>query len=134
MAAAQPHRNRQLAQVHILKGKLGLSDEVYRDVLQQLTDKRSASELSTQELARVLAHLKSKQAKKPKHQHVLDPSEAKVWSLWQQLADAGKVKNRSMTGLMGYVKTHIGRVDHISWLDGAQLHNLIEQLKAWLDR
>lgn len=128
-----PRKNR-IAQVHVLKKELGLSDEVYRGVLYHLTNKCSAADLTMEELNRVVSHLKTKRVKKPKHAHMLDPTEKKVWSLWQELADQGKVRDRSMQGLMGYIKTHIKRVDHIAWLDDQHLHTLIEQLKAWLER
>jgi len=38
--------HKKLAVIHIVKRELGLSDEEYRDILQQLTGRRSARELT----------------------------------------------------------------------------------------
>ncbi len=51
-------RRRQLARIHILKKETGLDEDDYRDRLESLTRKRSASELSHEELKAVIDDLR----------------------------------------------------------------------------
>jgi len=57
----------------------------------------------------------------------------KVWSLWQQLADAGAVQSRKSAALMAWVQRQVG-IDRLEWLHGKQAEMAIESLKLWLDR
>ena len=52
-------RNKQLALIHIGKQKLGIADEDYRDMLEQVTGVRSAAKLDDKGLDAVIEHLKS---------------------------------------------------------------------------
>ncbi|MDR1890122.1 MAG: regulatory protein GemA [Zoogloeaceae bacterium] len=63
----------------------------------------------------------------------LDAVDRKIWSLWQQLADAGLVRDRSMRGLRHWVKRQTN-VDAIEFLNRAQEDAVIESLKKWLRR
>ena len=131
---ATNRRKALLARVHILRKELGLPEDEYRDILFKVTGKYSAADLNARGLslwANHLQNLKNRYNPKKKHKYELKPQESKAWSLWQTLADQGKVKDRTMAGLLGYIKNHVERVDHIKWLNKEQLHNLIEQLKQW---
>jgi len=55
----QPSRNQRLAAIHMGKTKLGLDVETYRDMLEQITGKRSAKDLKDDELVKILQHLES---------------------------------------------------------------------------
>lgn len=135
--AYEARRRGLLARVHILRNELSLPEDEYRAMLNKLTGKGSSAMLNMAELDRWVKHLqsiKNRYAPHKKHVMELTAHEAKVWSLWQELADIGEVKNRSMTGLMGYIKNHIERVDHIRWLNEHQINALIEQLKNWVYR
>ncbi|HAV4522537.1 TPA: regulatory protein GemA [Acinetobacter baumannii] len=55
----QPSRNQRLAAIHMGKTKLGLDDDTYRDMLEQIAGKRSAKDLNDDELVKVLQHLES---------------------------------------------------------------------------
>lgn len=50
----KPSRNQRLAAIHLGKKELGLDDDTYRDLLEQVTGKRSAKDLNTDELVAVL--------------------------------------------------------------------------------
>jgi hypothetical protein len=58
-----------------------------------------------------------------------------MWALWQVLADQGKVRNRTMRGLLAWIEhqtdNHVQRLD---WLTPAQEYTLIESLKKWSER
>jgi phage gp16-like protein len=51
-------RKRELQLIHIAKGQLGLGDDAYRDLLSQVTGKRSAAELTGAQRRQFLDHLK----------------------------------------------------------------------------
>lgn len=139
-AHSTPERNRLLARIHALGKNLLLEEDEYRALVMKITGKDSAALLDMRELGSLAGYLQKlwNRQRKPKHgysgSYTFTPQEKLIWSLWQQLADQGKIKNRKMAGLMGYVKAHIARVDHISWLNGAQQDMLIEQLKKFLQR
>ena len=65
----------------------------------------------------------------------LTPPQKKMWSLWQQLADQGRIKARDMKGLCAWVKSQTDNgVQALAFLTPAQERTLIESLKRWVDR
>lgn len=60
-------RRKQLAQIHIAKGDLGLDDGTYRAVLLEVAGVSSAADLSAKGRRDVLAHFESKGWKAKKH-------------------------------------------------------------------
>lgn len=135
-ARSTPERNRLLARIHALSNDLRLEEDEYRALVMKVTGKASAAQLDMRELGALAGYLQKlwNRQRRPQRSYTLTPQEKLIWSLWQQLADAGRIKNRKMEGLMGYVRAHIARVDHISWLNAAQQDMLIEQLKKFLHR
>lgn len=133
-------RKADLAAIHIAKKDLGWDDGTYRDVLFTVCRVRSSADLDFGGRKRWLAHLKScgwkgagrrSSTKAPRAQ--LTPVQRKAWSLWQQLADAGLVHDRSMAGLVAFGARQTG-VDRLEWLKDRQLDLVITSLKRWLDR
>lgn len=55
----KPTRNQRLAAIHMGKKALGLDDDIYRDVLEQVTGQRSAKDLTDDQLIQVLQHFES---------------------------------------------------------------------------
>lgn len=82
-----PSRNQRLAAIHMGKTQLGLDDDTYRDMLEQIVEKRSAKDLSDDELVKVLQHLetlgftKREFGKKPKVKHSKDALISKIEAL-----------------------------------------------------
>ena len=136
--------------IHVLKGKLSLSDDDYRALLIQLTG-HSSSKAMTQaqrrtvreHLQRLAAHMGIEQpatrqrplpdAQFAKAKAAASPRERKVWALWHQLHRDGLVDNPSAAALNAWVKRQVG-VDALRFCTGPQLDTLIEALKAWGDR
>ena len=136
--------------IHVLKGKLRLSDDAYRALLIQLTG-HSSSKAMTQpqrrtvreHLQRLAAHMGIEQpatrqrpladAAFAKAKADASPRERKVWALWHQLHRDGLVDNPSAAALNAWVKRQVG-VDALRFCTGPQLDTLIEALKAWGDR
>lgn len=50
-------RNQRIAAIHMGKKQLGLDDDTYRDMLEQVTSKRSAKDMSDDDLVKVIQHL-----------------------------------------------------------------------------
>ena len=136
--------------IHVLKGKLSLSDDDYRALLIELTG-HSSSKAMTQaqrrtvreHLQRLAAHMGIEQpatrqrpladAAFAKAKADASPRERKVWALWHQLHRDGLVDNPSAAALNAWVKRQVG-VDALRFCTGPQLDTLIEALKAWGDR
>ena len=139
-----------IAAIHVLKGKLRLTDDDYRALLIQLTG-HSSSKAMTQpqrrtvreHLQRLAAHMGIEQtatrqrplpdAQFAQAKAAASPRERKVWALWHQLHRDGLVDNPSAAALNAWVKRQVG-VDALRFCTGPQLGTLIEALKAWGDR
>lgn len=113
----------------------GFDDDVRREIVFNLSGKTSLRDCTLEELRKVLGILTPgtiRQASKGSRP-ALSPRQRLIWSLWQQLADAGLVRRRTMPALESWVRSQTG-VDKIQWLTGAQEHAVIESLKLWLSR
>ena len=50
-------RNKDLAKIHIAKKQLGMDEDTYREMLRNIADVESATDLTDQERFKVLRHL-----------------------------------------------------------------------------
>ena len=117
--------------IHVQRRQLNMDDDAYRALLKRVAGVASSADLMTQEKAdAVLDEMKrlGAPARRP-----LTGSQKKIWSLWQQLADAGRVRDRRMPALLSWVKRQ-AHVDALAFLSCAQEYAVIEALKAWLER
>lgn len=143
MAAVQDNRRADLAQIHIGIKALGWDDAFYREILWSVCRAKSAAELDMAGRLRLIAHLRAcgwqpvakgagggarpaRTIAKP-----LSPVQRKMWSLWQQLADAGLVANRRMPALAAFATRQTG-VARLEWLTARQEDLVVESLKRWL--
>lgn len=128
-------RKAQLAKIHIAKAAMGQDEDTYRAFLKRVTGKESASALSDKQMVAVLSAYRDAGwdgAKKtgkwrPKSKK---PYVRKIFVLWSLLVKAGKVNAK---GLKAFVEGQTGVADP-EWLTPAQGNNVLEALKAWLDR
>lgn len=123
--------------VHSAAGFLGLDDDIYRDVLEAHTGRRSSKECTVVELKKLMEHFHTAGYPRPggPDRRPLSPRARKIWSLWQQLADAERVHDRTMRGLLAWVAHHTNnQVRQLQWLTDPQIDALIEALKRWLAR
>jgi phage gp16-like protein len=58
-----PRRSKQIAAIHAAKRDLGMDEDTYRQMLEQITGQRSAAGLTSQQRHAVLDHLKKSGAK-----------------------------------------------------------------------
>lgn len=142
---ATTRRASDITRIHVLRSRLRMDEDAYRDLIATLFDgKRSSTELDDAQRGRFVAHLQRladdlsgltgtpRSKRKP-----LSPRQGKMFSLWQQLADAGLVDDRRMSALDAWItrRTWLGtRVDNKNWLSSKGEDQVIEALKLWLRR
>ena len=139
-------RQADLAAIHIAKKRLNWDDSTYRDVMFSVCRVRSSADLDFTGRKRFLAHLQTcvrqlglvepprRAPRAPsRNPEALKPTQAKMWSLWMQLADAELVEDRTMAALRAFAKRQTG-VDQLDWLNRRQEDLVIESLKQWLSR
>lgn len=136
LTAARAAQHAQLIrQIHTAKRDLGLDDDTYRLTLARFAaGKTSSKYCSAAELHAVIEHFHDSGWPRAggAHQKPLSPRQKKMWALWQTLADQGKVRNRRMAGLLGWIAGQTdNQVQRLEWLTPAQEHTLIESLKQW---
>jgi len=142
-------RSMELAKIHIAAEQLGLrragDDSAYRDMLWSIGRVRSAKDLDAGGREAVLRHLRRcgfvdrpAKASTGERYERATPA-ALIRFLWTELANAGKVQDRSDRALRRYIGQHAGLevvADERApqHLDRRELNKVIEQLKRWLDR
>lgn len=143
-------RTAQLAAIHVLKSKLGMSDEDYRAALVEVVGVPSAGALKTsRERQAVIEHFRRLERSMfggPAPAPRAEPKRGwmefrdddarqvrKVLAMWLELGKAGKVERTTRPAVNRWVKRHF-RLDLVDSLDGKELNKAIEMLKEWLDR
>jgi len=135
-------RARLVKLIHVAKRELHMDEPTYRAMLLASGGAESTARMAAPALERVLAHLKRSGFKvRHKSAQTAAPSRAldtrdqarKVRALWLLLHALGVVRDPSEAALAAYVK-RIAGIDAMQWAGGAQLHQLIETLKAWAMR
>lgn len=133
------NRVKAIQLIHIARSKLDITDDAYRLMLCNLTSKDSCSKMNDRELANVLAHLRGRGfniAGKSREAPMADfPMGRKIWVLWQDLAKAGLVRDKSQKALDAWLLRETG-VAQLVWLqqEPDKAHQAIEKLKLWLGR
>lgn len=132
---ADPLRNSELAKIHIAKKDLGLDDETYRDVLWTICRARTSADLDSYKRHKLITHFRSLgwKAQRSNKKRINDPKSKKIWSLWYQLKDAGKIQYPTAKALRSEVRK-LTDCDDLKFCTEAQKSHVIEVLKGWLDR
>lgn len=136
------------AAIHVLKSKLQLTDDDYRALLKNLTQKTSSKDLSDKERQAVRDHMQNLAERsgvaKPLRRRTpgrtfaqakasASPRERKVWALWHQLHRDGLVHDASAAALNAWVQRTV-HVAALAFATGPQLDTCIEALKSWQQR
>ncbi len=119
--------------IHAACRAQGIDEDARHDLQRALTGRASLGEMNLQEVTQVFEHL-NKLA--PAKRQALTPVQKKMWSLWQQLADAGLVEDRKMPALLAYItrQSSIEAQGALNWMNAAQEKSVVEALKRWLAR
>jgi phage gp16-like protein len=136
-------RKADLAAIHIAKKQLGWDDDFYRDILWTVCRVKSSGELDITGRKRFLEHLRQcgfvnaqKRRGSGRRKAVsgeLSAPQRLMFSLWQQLADAGLVHERRMSALVAFARRQTG-VERLEWLKPRQEDLVIQSLRQWLER
>lgn len=134
-AATQTLRKRELGHIHQGKAALGWSDDDYRYHLRTLTGQDSAAQLDAAGRAKVLAHMATLgYTPKASTFKPFDQAEKIKW-LWRKVGEAGGLRDASPAALLAFIGRHTGKgVSNVKFLPVADASNVIEALKAMLDR
>lgn len=126
-----------LAAIHVAKKQLGLDEDDYRALLERLTGKRSARELSSIEAAAVLDEFRrlgvSPVTRSSAHR-ATGPFAGKLQALWIAAWNLGVVRSRDDRAMLAFIERQTG-LQHTQFLrDAGDARKAIEALKAWLTR
>jgi phage gp16-like protein len=142
-SAYDRYRREELAKIHIGKKELGLSDDIYRDIVREASGgtTESSGDLNWQGRQKVLERFtelgwKCKPAKKAGVRPRCladDPQSVMLRALWIQLHQAGKVKDPAESALCSFVK-RMTRKDALQWLSDRDVTVVKKALVDWLER
>lgn len=129
--------------VQIGKRELQMSDETYRNLLQDITGQRSSRGLNDFKLSKVVDRMKqmgfvpiSKSNPKPKPRRTRASESEKIRAIWITMNKQGFLRNGSDQALDAYVKRMTSKingigVEQLSWLNSDQAYYALEALKRW---
>lgn len=122
-------RNRELGWIHKGKNLLGLDEDGYRAMLEKVTGKRSAADLTGPERGQVLAYIDQHKpkAEKPARRYQNAPALDKK-ALWSKIDALLFAQNRTRAYLDGNIKTKIAKVDAWEFADVEALKKVIAAL------
>ena len=128
-------RKKMIGKVHIAKNQLAIDDDVYRDLLEDVTGKRSCKDMDERELHLVLERMRGfgfKNFFPATKDNATKTQVDKIRALWIDLAKSELVPDGESV-LLGFVKRQT-KVDRLEWLTPKQCNAVIEGLKAIQDR
>lgn len=129
-------RKADLAAIHTGKRALGLDDAEYRGLLEDLTGKRSAADLTAAERHLVLDRMRELGFKRPdgRRPERRRPTQIdKARALWAELDAIGALTDASQAALHSFCERQTGK-SRLEWCTPAELNLVIEGLKSWLAR
>ncbi|MCY6411950.1 regulatory protein GemA [Acinetobacter sp. VNH17] len=124
--------------IHVAKTKLGLDDDVYRDILASTTGKTSSKLLTPAQLEAVLDRLKQLgfevESNKTGVKNLASDAQSKlIRHLWLQLYHAGQVKNGSEKALAKFIENRV-KVSALQFLSTESADMVINHLRQWCKR
>lgn len=125
--------------IHVGKTKLGLDDELYRDILTSTTGKTSSKDLNLAQLEAVLDRFKQlgfevESKNKSGVKKLADDAQSKlIRHLWLKLHEAGVVKNSSEKALAKFVENKVG-VSALQFMSSHHADMIITHLRQWCKR
>lgn len=125
--------------IHVGKSKLGLDDELYREVLESTTGKTSSKEMTIAQLNAVLDRMKQlgfdiESKGKTGVKNLADDAQSKlIRHLWLELYNAGEVRNNSEKALAKFVENKV-HVSALQFLSSENADMIINHLRQWCKR
>lgn len=154
MKPKKDNRKAALAQIHIGKKQLGLDDDIYRDMLNRVTGKRSCSKMHISELYQVIDHLRKCGFKTKRQPEKSDRAQKKQLSpkasgqvidvmraVWIEMHHEGIVDDGSEMALTRWAERQSSQLNggvgiaELEWLERTKLVSpVLESLKQWRTR
>ncbi|MCH7371051.1 regulatory protein GemA [Aeromonas sp. MR16] len=153
---ASSERTRLIRLVQVGRRSLGLDEETYRELLVQQSGKRSAADLTLQQLDKVLVAMKAAgfkpTVKRPVKETVskrLSPARGApvktaeigvIRAIWITMHRHGLLRDGSETALNHYVERQTVRLNkgvgvaEVAWLSEVLAYPVLESLKNWHKR
>ncbi len=131
-----PARNRLLGRIHAMAKELGLADESYRDVLERVTQQRSAALCPDDKLydvVREFERLGAGRKANGKRPAAGSPMAMRCRALWLNLWHLDELESGSEQALAAFVRRQTGRED-LRFCNAEQLAAVIEALKDMCSR
>lgn len=125
--------------IHVGKSKLGLDDDLYREVLESTTGKTSSKLLTVPQLESVLDRMKQlgfevESKNKTGVKNLADDAQSKlIRYLWLELYNAGEVRNSSEKALAKFVENKV-HVSALQFLSSQNADMIITHLRQWCKR
>lgn len=134
--------NKLIQKIKIAENQFhGDDDDIKRLVKLELTGKNSLTAMTIAEKQDVLDHYKDLgfvvQAKVNKK---LTGQAAKLFSIWQEMADSKFIRDRRYVSLEKWAVENCKGdnngtpINKLEWFTSSMLHNAVEQLKSWQKR
>lgn len=123
-----------LAAIHVARKQLGLDDDAYRAVLQRVTGKASAKEMSEAERRAVVAELRRLGFGAYPPRRLEGKYAPKLQALWIAAWNLGLTRSRDDRALLAFIRRQTGIDDTRFLRYGDDAARVIEALKAWLAR
>lgn len=134
-AGAEAQRKRELGHIHRGSDFLGWSKDDYHYHLRNVTGADSAAHLDAQGRRKMLAFMATLGYKPKVSTFKLYDQPEKIKWLWKQISLAGGLRDDSQAALLAFVGRTAGvGVSDVKFLSTAQASQVIEALKAMLDR
>ena len=119
----------------------GYEDDIKRMVKLELTGKNSLTAMTVAEKQSVLDHYKDLGfVVQTKAKQKLTGQAAKLFSIWQQMADSKFIRDRRYAALEKWAienckgENHGTPITKLEWFTPTMLHNAVEQIKGWQKR
>ena len=124
--------------IHVLKQRIGMDEDTYRDFLQNEAGVRSSTELSVTQCGRVIERLRELAGEGVGPRGAVAGLDTaigrKLRALWIAGYDLGVVVNRTDKAMLGFLQRQTG-VSHVNFLREPRAGtSAIEALKSWLAR
>lgn len=143
----QPDAKRLLTLVHVGRRELGLDEEEYRALLEQVTGSRSAKGLKAAQLEAVVTAMKGLGFKvkgnatgrrsPPSTAHVQAPEVRKLRAIWITMKQDGLLHDGSEDALGSFIRRMTANanggvgINRAEWLTSIQAERVLEALKKW---
>lgn len=142
----QQYRKKLITLIHVAKSKLGMDDETYRAMLLSITDKRSCTDMTIDELKAVKDGLQARGFKAMPSANKSPKSRGrrvdKLRAIWIEMHKSGQLNSGSEQALLHWAQKTVAPywegepAPSLDWLENnhTAVNHALESLKRWQKR